>query len=61
MKKGTNTFALSLVVGEIGRPHITFYHHTTGNPIGGVYFAERGQEASEIEGGETTSQTAGSP
>jgi serine/threonine protein kinase len=61
VKKGTNTFALSLVVEEIGRPHITFYHQTTGNPIGGVYFSERVEKVPDVEGGETASQSAGRP
>lgn len=49
-KRGKHTFTLSKVIGRIGSPHVSFYHPTTGQGMGGVYFSERKQSASRSTG-----------
>ena len=39
--EGTHSFTLSKVIRSNGSPHISFYNPTTGQGMGGVYFAEQ--------------------
>ncbi|MGB7324232.1 MAG: hypothetical protein WBD31_05135, partial [Rubripirellula sp.] len=39
-KRGKHAFTLSKVIGRFGSLHVSFYHPTTGNGMGGVYFSK---------------------
>ena len=41
VKRGKHTFTLSKVIGSLGSPHVSFYHPTTGQGMGGVYFSQK--------------------
>lgn len=45
--KGTHPFTLSKVITEVGDLHVSFYHQSTGNAIGGVYFSEREEKTTD--------------
>ena len=47
VKRGKHTFTLSKVIGSIGSPHVSFYHPTTGQGMGGVYFSQKKEAESD--------------